>query len=95
MSKATELAAIIGSDYDPDWMHETGLDQIAAELRRLEAVEARYQWLKQKIRPIYRPGHPKIEHYIDGQTIAWSQGEQSYSDAVDAAIDAHIAKHGG
>lgn len=36
-STALRLADAINSDFDPDWMYETGLDQIAAELRRLQA----------------------------------------------------------
>ncbi len=63
-------------------------DMAVREHQRMLDDAARYRWLRTaKIRPIYRPGHPRIEHYIDGQTIAWSSGEQSYADAIDAAID--------
>ena len=37
-AKALQLADIIDSDFDPDWMAEEGFDQIAAELRRLHEV---------------------------------------------------------
>ena len=38
--EALRLADAIDSDFDPDWMHEEGYDQIAAELRRLHEVNA-------------------------------------------------------
>lgn len=38
--KALQLADLIDSDFDPDWMAEEGYDQIAAELRRLHSVNA-------------------------------------------------------
>jgi hypothetical protein len=37
---ALRLADLLDSDFDPDWMYELGYDQIAAELRRLSAVNA-------------------------------------------------------
>ena len=32
------LADLLEGDYDPDWLYEIGVDQAAAELRRLQAV---------------------------------------------------------
>jgi len=67
----------------------TGLE--ASEWR---ADAERYRWLcATKIRPIYRPGHPKIEHYIDGQTIGWQDVKSAYTykAGIDAAIDAAMA----
>ena len=36
-SEALRLADEIEGDYDPDWLYEIGVDEIAAELRRLHA----------------------------------------------------------
>jgi hypothetical protein len=61
-----------------------------AEIAALKEDAERYRVLKEKIRPIYRPGHPRIELYIDGQTIAWhatTDSDRSYSESIDAAID--------
>ena len=38
--EALRLADEIEGDYDPDWLYEIGVDEIAAELRRLSKVEA-------------------------------------------------------
>ena len=35
--EALRLADEIEGDYDPDWLYEIGVDEIAAELRRLHA----------------------------------------------------------
>jgi hypothetical protein len=37
---ALRLADALQSDFDPDWMHEHGYDEIAIELRRLHALNA-------------------------------------------------------
>jgi hypothetical protein len=71
------------------------IDRLRAELAAAKVDAERWRWWrKNKIRPIYRPGHPRIEHYIDGQTIAWSKSDQDYADAIDSAIDSAMgAKH--
>lgn len=56
--KALQLADLIDSDFDPDWMAEEGYDQIAAELRRLHRYEQAYnewsektEWVQETVQP--------------------------------------------
>jgi uncharacterized protein YdaU (DUF1376 family) len=70
------------------------IESQAQQIEALRADAERWRWLcATKMRPIYRPGHPKIEHYIDEQTIGWQDVKSAYTykAGIDAAIDAAMA----
>ena len=61
-------------------------DQVQALVDQLTQAKAELLWFRSRVRPIYRPGHPRIEWYIDGQRVGWGTTlDDAMADAMKGA----------